>query len=86
MMLPMARDLGKHGIRAVAISPGYIWTPLAEPLLKDEEFRNSILKDIPLGRLGDIEDFSLMIKSLIENSYLNGVVLRVDGGLKLSHI
>lgn len=84
MMLPMARDLGRYGIRAAAIAPGVIETPMSA--MTTEKTKASLKKDTPMGRSGRPEEFAHFAKAIIENSYINGVALRIDGATVLSHI
>jgi len=79
----MARDLGKFGIRTVAIAPGVFITPLND--FAPEEVKDSLIKDTPMGRPGDLQEFAHFVGTLIENSYINGVHLRIDGAMKISH-
>ncbi len=84
MMMPMARDLGKFGIRVVAIAPGIFETPLVAAM--PEKVKKILQKDTPMNRLGLPDEFAHFVKSCIENSYLNGVHLRIDGAAKLSNL
>ena len=56
IVLPMARDLGKYGIRAVAIAPGIFATPIAQGM--SEKVRNRLNQDTPMGRPGAPEEFA----------------------------
>ena len=79
----MARDLGKFGIRTVAIAPGVFLTPLGD--YARQEVKDSLIKDTPMGRPGELHEFAHFVGTLIENSYINGVHLRLDGAMKISH-
>ena len=75
-----AVELGKLGIRCVAIAPGYInvnstMSSLSEPI------KENILREIPVGKFGATESVNHMVVSVLENEYLNGQVLTLDGGL-----
>ena len=83
LVLPMARDLGKYGIRAAAIAPGIFWTPMATSLPK--QIYERPIEDTPMGRHGTPDEFAHSVGFMIENSYVNGVSLRVDGAIVLSH-
>ena len=80
---PMARDLGRFGIRVVAIAPGTIMSPMLAA--QSEKMKALFLKDTPLGRFGEPDEFAHMVRACVENSYLNGVTLRMDGGTVLSY-
>lgn len=84
MTLPMARDLGKYGIRVMAISPGPFETPMGGKITPKVK---KILSDqSTLGRFGNPPEFAELCKGIIEVSYLTGEVIRIDGGMRLSHI
>ena len=84
MVMPMARDLGRYNIRAVAIAPGIMWSPMSDQM--PEKVRKSLLADTPMGRMGRPEEFAHFAGAVIENSYLNGVHLRLDGATKFSNL
>ena len=72
LVLPMARDLGKYGIRAVAVAPGVFKTPMGDKM-PNKKVLQKLMSDTPMGRPGDPDEFSHFIQSIIENSYINGV-------------
>ena len=80
---PMARDLGRFGIRVCTIAPGTIMSPMLAQ--QSDKMKQLFLKDTPLGRFGEADEFAHMVKSCVENSYLNGQTLRMDGGTVLSY-
>ncbi len=82
--MPMARDLGKYGIRAVSIAPGSFDTVLLKRV--PEKALKSMLNQMPLGRLGQPDEYAHLVTTVIENAYLNGVILRIDGGFKLPNL
>ena len=84
MLLPMARDLGRHGIRVAAIAPGIFATPMGAAM--PDKVRAALNKDTPMGRPGMPEEFAHFVSAIIENSYINGVHLRIDGATKLSNL
>ena len=84
LLLPMARDLGKFNIRVVAISPSLMRTNMSTK--SGEPPKEIIERMSPLGRVGAPEDFAHMAQVVIENSYINGVRLRLDGGMVASHV
>jgi len=82
MCLPAAREFAKPGIRVMAIAPGLFWTPMMEGL--PEETTAAITANIPFpARLGDPAEFGLMVGQIVENPYLNGTVIRLDGAVRL---
>ena len=81
----LARELGPYGINSNALGPGFIKTRLTEPVLNDPEFMKKYDPSrglIPLGRLGTPEDVAgpALFLASEEASYINGVLLFVDGG------
>jgi NAD(P)-dependent dehydrogenase (short-subunit alcohol dehydrogenase family) len=82
MTLPIARDLGKFGIRVCTIAPGPADTPMLSRLRED--IRASLESQIPFPkRLGRPADFAALVEHIIENEYLNGEVIRLDGALRM---
>jgi len=82
LTLPIARELGRHGIRVMTIAPGPSDTPMLA-LLRDE-IRQSLEAQIPFpSRLGRPEEYALLVKHIVENTYLNGEVIRLDGALRM---
>ena len=82
MCLPVARDQAKFGIRCMAIAPGLFRTPMMEAL--PDEVTAAITANIPFpARLGDPSEFALMVAQIIENPYLNGTTIRLDGATRL---
>jgi NAD(P)-dependent dehydrogenase (short-subunit alcohol dehydrogenase family) len=84
MTLPMARDLGKYGIRVVTIAPGVFITPMGKGL--NPKIQKSLEDQTTVGRLGVPREFGDAIVSLSRNSYVTGTTLRLDGGIRLSHV
>jgi len=84
MTLPMARDLGALGIRVSAIAPGLFMTPMAENV--DKAAVKAIEKSIVVGRFGRAEEYAHTVQYIVENTYVTGTVIRVDGGVRLPHI
>lgn len=74
------KELGPMGIRCVAIAPGYIDTPSTRAAVSESQLEN-IAGKVPLKRLGHTEDILHAIRYAIENNYVNGTILEVDGGL-----
>ena len=80
----MAVRYGKHGIRAVAIAPGTIRSPLwQERIDKEPAIFERLVRWYPLGRVGEPEDVANAVAFLASDdaAWISGDVLRVDGGL-----
>lgn len=75
-----AKELGGMGLRFAAIAPGFIDTPSTRAALSETALAR-LQQQIPLRRLGDLESIFLAARYVIENDYLTGTVLEVDGGL-----
>lgn len=85
LTLPMARDLASYGIRVNTVAPGVIGDTRMSNVMSSE-VNKQLSKAIPLGRLGLPDEFANSVKFLVENTYMTGSVIRVDGGLILPHI
>ena len=82
MTLPAARELAQFGIRVLAIAPGLVDTPMFEKL--SPEAKAALTVSVPFPkRLAKPSEFAMLIQHVIENSMLNGEVIRLDGGLRL---
>ncbi len=82
MCLPLARELARPGIRVNAIAPGLFNTPMMESL--PEETTAAIVANVPFpARLGHPAEFGRMVAAIVENPYLNGEVIRLDGATRL---
>jgi len=82
MTLPAARDLAPSGIRVVTIAPGLFDTPLLAML--PPEARAALTANIVHPkRLGDPAEYAALVAHLAANPYLNGEVIRLDGGLRM---
>ncbi|MFN9594515.1 MAG: SDR family NAD(P)-dependent oxidoreductase, partial [Pirellulaceae bacterium] len=82
MVLPMARELGKHQIRVVAIAPGVFDTSMMQAA--SEKVRQPLLAQTVFPkRFGKPEEFASLVEHAVENPMLNGCVLRLDGGLRM---
>lgn len=82
----IAVELGKHGIRANALMPGWIETPMTDDLLGSDRFDARNLPRVPLGRYGVPEDFAGIAVYLASDAsrYHTGDVIRIDGGYGLT--
>jgi NAD(P)-dependent dehydrogenase (short-subunit alcohol dehydrogenase family) len=83
MTLPIARELAQFGIRVLTIAPGLFLTPLLGGL--PQEAQQSLAAAIPFPpRLGQPEEFASLVLHMIDNSYLNGEVVRLDASLRMA--
>ncbi len=83
MLVKVAADeLGPLGIRCNAVRPGLVPTELADPLVQDATVVDDYLDQIPLGRLGSVEDVAQAVRYLVgpESDLVTGQCLAVDGG------
>lgn len=82
LTLPLARELAPHGIRVMTICPGIMDTPMLAGM-SDAVRQN--LAALPLfpHRLGNPAEVAALVRSCLEIRYLNGAVVRVDGGVRL---
>jgi NAD(P)-dependent dehydrogenase (short-subunit alcohol dehydrogenase family) len=82
LTLPVARELARFGIRVLTIAPGLFRTPLLAEL--PQETQDALGASIPYpARLGEPAEFARLVVALIENDYLNGEVIRLDGALRM---
>lgn len=83
MTLPMARELAKFGIRVMTIAPGIMETPMMAGMT--EEVKTSLGAQVPFpARLGKPEEFSALVAHILDNVYLNGETIRLDGAIRLA--
>ena len=83
MTLPIARELARFGIRVMTIAPGLFKTPMMDVL--PEEVQKSLGESVPFPpRLGDPDEFAALAQHIIENSMLNGEVIRLDGAIRMA--
>jgi NAD(P)-dependent dehydrogenase (short-subunit alcohol dehydrogenase family) len=83
MTLPVARDLADKLIRVCTIAPGIMDTPMLAGL--PEPARESLGKQVPHpARLGSPTEYAALARHIIENGYLNGEVIRLDGGIRMA--
>jgi len=82
MSLPAARELARSGIRVMAIAPGLFHTPMMEGL--PDEVTQQITANIPFpARLGQPDEYALMVSQIVANPYLNGTTIRLDAAVRL---
>ena len=78
-----AKELSSRGITVNAVAPGYVDTDMTK--VPSDNIRNEILKNIPLQRMGNVEDISNCVAFLASEdaSYITGQVISVDGGMHI---
>ncbi|TDR18402.1 SDR family NAD(P)-dependent oxidoreductase [Marinicella litoralis] len=82
MTLPMAREFTRFGIRVMTIAPGVFLTPMVAGL--PDDIKAALGASVPFpSRLGQPEEFARMAEHIIENTYLNGSTIRLDGAVRL---
>jgi 3-oxoacyl-[acyl-carrier protein] reductase len=81
LTMAVARELGSRNITCNAVAPGFIETAMTEVL--GDEFKQSAARQIPLGRVGTVDDVASAVAFLAsdEASYITGHVLNVNGGM-----
>jgi NAD(P)-dependent dehydrogenase (short-subunit alcohol dehydrogenase family) len=83
MTLPIAREMAQHGIRVMTIAPGLFNTPMMAGL--PEKARESLAQQVPFpSRLGEPAEYAALAQHIIENSMLNGEVIRLDGAIRMA--
>jgi NAD(P)-dependent dehydrogenase (short-subunit alcohol dehydrogenase family) len=83
MTLPIARELARYGIRVCTIAPGIMETPMLAGL--PEAAQESLGQQVPYpARLGRPTEYAALAQSIIENGYLNGETIRLDGAIRMA--
>jgi NAD(P)-dependent dehydrogenase (short-subunit alcohol dehydrogenase family) len=83
LTLPAAREFAQFGIRVATIAPGIFETPMLMAL--PEEAQRSLAAAVPFPKLlGRPDQFAALARHIIENTYINGEVIRLDGALRLA--
>jgi NAD(P)-dependent dehydrogenase (short-subunit alcohol dehydrogenase family) len=84
MTLPVARDLAAIGVRVSTVAPGLIDTPIYGEGEQAEEFKARLGESVLFPkRLGEPDELASMVLECVRNSYMNGAVVRVDGGIRM---
>ena len=82
LTLPLARELSRHGIRVMTIAPGVFATPMMDTI--PEKAREQLEAGVPYPkRLGAPNEFAKLVTHIIDNAYLNGEVIRLDGAIRM---
>ncbi len=83
LILPAAREFAQFGIRVTGIAPGIFTTPMLHAL--PEAAQQSLAASVPFPKLlGQPPQFAALVRHIIENRYLNGEVVRLDGALRMA--
>jgi NAD(P)-dependent dehydrogenase (short-subunit alcohol dehydrogenase family) len=83
LTLPVARELAQFGIRVMTIAPGLVDTPMFSKITP--EARESLFASVPFPhRLAKPEEYAHLAQHIIENTMLNGEVIRLDGALRMA--
>jgi NAD(P)-dependent dehydrogenase (short-subunit alcohol dehydrogenase family) len=83
MTLPIAREFARIGVRINTIAPGIFWTPMVDGM--PEHVQESLSASIPFpSRLGKPEEFAELAVHIVENGYINGETIRLDGAVRLA--
>ena len=81
MTVTWSKELSRYGIRVGAIAPGYINTEMVSQIR--QEVLDKIITNIPVGRLGEMEEISQAVQFIIKNDFFTGRVFEVDGGMRI---
>ena len=83
LTLPVARELARFGIRVMAVAPGIMETPMLMGM--PQEVQDGLGKMVPFpSRLGKPAEFAGLVRHIVENPYLNGEVIRLDGAIRMA--
>ena len=83
LTLPVARELARFGIRVMAVAPGIMETPMLMGMPQDVQ--DALGKMVPFpSRLGKPAEFAGLVRHIVENPYLNGEVIRLDGAIRMA--
>lgn len=83
MTLPVARELARHSIRVCTIAPGIMETPMLMGL--PQAAQDSLGQQVPFpSRLGRPDEYATLVQQIVENAYLNGETIRLDGAIRMA--
>ena len=83
MTLPMAREFARIGVRVMTVAPGVFHTPMVDGM--PQAVYDSLCAQVPFpSRLGTPEEFAATVAFILQNRYMNGSVIRVDGAIRLA--
>ena len=82
MTLPMAREFARIGVRVMTVAPGVFHTPMVDGM--PEQVYQSLCAQVPFpSRLGKPEEYADTVAFILQNRYLNGETIRIDGAIRL---
>jgi 3-oxoacyl-[acyl-carrier protein] reductase len=81
MTVALAKELARYNIRVAAIAPGYTATEMV--MAMREDMQDKVKSTIPLRRFATTEEIASTALFIVENDYITGRVIEVDGGLRL---
>ena len=83
MTLPVARELARYGIRVCTIAPGIMETPMLMGL--PQAAQDSLGQQVPFpSRLGRPDEYAALVEHIVDNGYLNGETIRLDGAIRMA--
>ena len=83
MVIPMARELARQGIRVLGIAPGIMETPMLMSFPK--HVQDALGQTVPFPqRMGKPSEYADLVRYMLSNNYLNGEVIRLDGAIRLT--
>ncbi len=83
MTLPIAREFARIGVRVMTVAPGVFHTPMVDGM--PEQVYQSLCAQVPYpSRLGRPEEFADTVAFILQNRYMNGSTIRVDGAIRLA--
>jgi len=83
MTIPVARELARYGIRVCTIAPGIMETPMLMGL--PQAAQDSLGQQVPHpSRLGRPDEYAALVQHIVENGYLNGETIRLDGAIRMA--
>jgi NAD(P)-dependent dehydrogenase (short-subunit alcohol dehydrogenase family) len=83
MTLPIARELARIGVRVNAIAPGIFMTPMLAGLRQEAQDSLGVAVPFP-ARLGQPSEYAALAVHIVENGYINGETIRIDGALRMA--
>ncbi|WP_346839231.1 SDR family oxidoreductase [Microbulbifer sp. SAOS-129_SWC] len=81
MTVSWSRELARYGVRVAGIAPGFIKTDMVAQMRA--EILEGLVKQVPLRRLGQQEEIASTVGFILQNDYVTGRVLDIDGGARL---